>query len=518
MSKRKHIIIKVLIIAVSVFAALSVFLFAYLNTQHFKNFVKNKAEDILENIINADIQIDSLHGFIPFEIKIINPVLKRNGKTVFEIERLEVKTDPFSLIKGIVNIKSVNIVAPYADLSIPEIFEDFIKPAKKKETGESFIKSVAIQDIYLTKGKTDFKKGENPVYVNNIMIKALFLFDKDGIKVKLTDMSLNSSMRGVNINDAKGSFVLNDTKTALESLNLVSDFFSLKTNASLINIPEKFYDVSLSFKGKLPEYILQYMPFNASKKGNIDISFKGKEEDVKVLVDINSFSKESLVLSSTLNFIKSEMSLSMDLKNEKGNIRLKSGGIFAGFLNKSKKAYMDFNLSADNFYVPLTYIPFLYNINMESSGSFFKNEGDPLKLFSSSLNLNLKKSSFDRININKLNLKASSKKGNIFVDDMTVFIKGGNLNAKGLLKGSSGTNMSFNGDFKDISFLNSLLPESAFSGICKIEGSLKGREFLNLQTSLKAERLSFNNIYCAKADFDAAFSKSKKDIKGKFIS
>ena len=241
---------------VSIFM-LFIFFVGVAQTQFFKDWLRDKVVEIVNNEIHGKLYIEKIEGTIFTSLKITDAVLtSAQNDTIVQVSNIELKTSPLKLLFKDIFIRKFNlsgakiklIEEPDGQLNLLKIFPS---SEKKDTTSSEFPFAIEVADFQMN--HIDFslqkydKVGSSIFYPTmnfddlrikdlNVAFSAFADMNKYEYRLSIDNISFNPNFEFFNLKHLSGTLILTPNVAGINKLRFETDRSDFELNAGISNV------------------------------------------------------------------------------------------------------------------------------------------------------------------------------------------------------------------------------------------------------------------------------------------
>ncbi len=454
-----------------------------IQTSWFKDFIKTKAEEIINQNINGNINIEEIQGnfFTHIEIKGITTTFN-SGEPLLNLELIRLKYSPIFLIKGLIHIDEITFDHPHlylsqrSDSSWNVIHFLKQKQAEKEDsTKTSFMPKLRFNSIKLIAGEFEINSTDTiiPKKIENLNIHLSGNYVSNNLNIDLKEFYFTSHRPDFKLNNLTFNFETNFSHYIIKDFNIVTALNHLHLDGN----------------------------YEDDNNLNSDLSWPSIEtkEFAFILPDFSIPGKPDFTLSSSVKNNTLQLDLGLRLNDE--SIHL-NGKISDFSFTDIFSSILDLELTTKNLeprkWLPDFSLPIILNSKIKIDGNGMKASTLPLKVSG-----NLNGSKWDDYLLQIADINISLKNKEIITD---ILMKGdfGGIKTEAFIN-LNGSEKPFNARFQSQDLaLHKILPETldstSLSLMLNIEGKGIGSEDLSAYFTAKLNKSSIEYM-----DIDSLF-------------
>jgi hypothetical protein len=244
---------------IGVIAAL-LMLFAFSQTSTFRDWLREKVVTTVNGSINGELSIESIDGTVFTALILNNTALLQRQDTLLFAEKIELRTSPLKILFKTIYIRKIGLTNSdiyfLKDNSGELNISKLLKPSGEEEIGDSvsseFTFKIGIADLSLNNVNFNLQSIENKnsteVYDNlntddlrlkniNLSLNAFADLSGKEIQLSINGFSAKSNLRGFEVKNLTGDFLINNDEVIVSELNLKTQRSNISLNVSAKDFP-----------------------------------------------------------------------------------------------------------------------------------------------------------------------------------------------------------------------------------------------------------------------------------------
>jgi hypothetical protein len=382
-------------------------LFAFSQTSTFRDWLREKVVTTVNGSLNGELSIERIDGTIFTALILNNATLLQEQDTLLFSEKIELRTSPLKILFKTIYIRKIELTNANINFLKDESGElnisKLVKQSGEEEIEDSisseFTFKIEVADLSLNNVNFNLQSFENKnstlVYENlntddlrlkniNLSLNAFADFSGKEIRLSIDGFSVKPNLRGFEVNNLTGNFLINNDEVIVSELNLKTRRSNISLNVSAKDFPVLGGEIQIK---KVP----LRLELNANEFNFDDLTnFVPATEILQGSIKTNIRTRGSL---NDLNILNLDIVLNETLLRGKGNVKNVTDGdrmlIDVNFLESYiKPADPDSLLRTIDIPVYAGYG------NLRFDTLYFK--GEPLK-FNAGINVKTIRGEFDAI-------------------------------------------------------------------------------------------------------------------------
>ena len=233
---------------------LFIILFSISQTSTFRDWLRDKVVDEFNSSSNGKLYIEKIDGTLLTSLILNNSNLTLNSDTLFNAEKIEVKTSPLKILFKLIYFRDVKISNcnisllkdEQGDLNISKLFPPSEEP--EDTTSSSFSWKIQVADLELNNInfslKSEANKNSNKIYsqpnfddlrINNLNLSLAGFADlsENEFHLSIANLSMEPNLNGFNLEHFSTNINMAGDRTEINDLHLITERSDLIINASV---------------------------------------------------------------------------------------------------------------------------------------------------------------------------------------------------------------------------------------------------------------------------------------------